>query len=125
MASNEEVNNVDDISESRVTKKQRIKGREVIIADGTEGSEMTIYRTSTGKMPLHMQKQIAKSSSSVFTNVYFADGAESLAGLVDADSDNAEEHAEAASDWLHKQMKPENEVKDKIGPIIIGLVAMS
>jgi hypothetical protein len=78
-----------------------------LIVDATEGTEVRLYAVDGRDAPKHMKKYLSKTGKREFENVY-QDSAETLDGLVDEDSERAEERAEEVWEWICECTSPEN-----------------
>jgi hypothetical protein len=95
------------IDENRALGK-KILGKKILVVDCREAGEpMTHVLTVTNETPSHMRRQLLKDINK-FEFVYFADGAESLQGLVDEESEIADERADEVADWLESMMDGSN-----------------
>ena len=70
-----------------------------LICDATEGSEVCIYLVDGRDAPGHMKRHIQHTGQTVFDTV-IEDGPEGMQGLVDENSERADERAEEVWEWL-------------------------
>ena len=78
-----------------------------LIVDATEGTEILLYAVDGRDAPKHMKKYLSKTAKREFENV-FQDCAESLDGLVDDESECADERADEVWAWIDEVTIPEN-----------------
>ena len=78
-----------------------------LIIDATEGSEVYLYVVDGRNAPNHVKRHLANTGKRSFENIY-EDSADSLDGLVDEESGQAEERAEEVWDWLNAATVKEN-----------------
>ena len=99
------------MSESQKKAKidlNRALGKKILVVDCREqGEPMTHVLTVTTGTPSHMRRQLLKDINK-FECVYWADAPESLHGLVDEESDTADEKAEKVIEWLEAMMDGSN-----------------
>jgi hypothetical protein len=87
-----------------------INSGHVLVADGREGSELVLYLAPMRDAPGHMKRNLARTGEREFNDI-LEDGPDSLNGLVNEDSERAEEHAEAVWEWINSCTVPENRFK--------------
>jgi len=78
-----------------------------LIIDASECTEVALYVISGRDAPGHLKRRLASTGTRKFENIY-EDSPDTLNGLVDEDSDRAEERAEEVWEWLHGATRPEN-----------------
>ena len=78
-----------------------------LIIDATEGTEISLYAVDGRDAPIHMKRQLAKTGKRSFANLY-EDSVDTLGGLVNEESDRAEERAEEVWEWLNASTVEEN-----------------
>ncbi|MDA9603535.1 hypothetical protein N9S30_00105 [bacterium] len=71
-----------------------------LIIDATESTEVQLYVVDGRDAPGHVKRYLANTGMRTFENIY-EDSAETLAGLVNEESDRADERAEEVWEWLH------------------------
>ena len=76
-----------------------------LIVDATEGTEVLLYAVDGRDAPKHMKKYLSKTGKRQFDNVY-QDSADTLDGLVDEESERAEERAEEVWEWIGESTIP-------------------
>lgn len=87
----------------------------VLVADAREGTEPKLYYFSLQDAPHHMRREMIKNAEKdTYEFLSDADGAESLMGLVNVESEEAEKRAEEIWVYLDKFCVPENEFKPRI-----------
>lgn len=74
----------------------------VLMFDASEGNEPETFYFKASDAPRHMKAQIAASDTKSFEHI---DG-ESMGGLVDEDSEEAEGKAEEVMEYLREKMEP-------------------
>jgi hypothetical protein len=78
-----------------------------LIVDATEGSEVGIYLVDGNDAPNHLKRHIKRTGQTAFDDL-IEDGAEGLQGLVDEDSEQADERADEVWEWLRSKTTREN-----------------
>ena len=78
-----------------------------LIIDATEGSEVSLYAVDGRDAPNHVKRHLANTGKRSFENIY-EDSAETLDGLVNEESDRADERAEEVWEWLNAATVEEN-----------------
>lgn len=78
-----------------------------LIVDASEASEVGIYLVNGNSAPAHMKRQLDRSGKRTFTDIR-EEGADSLEGLVDEESDEADARAGEVWEWIHENMTKEN-----------------
>lgn len=83
-----------------------------MVVDAREPSEPVtfIIDTDKAKPPKHMMRMINRSTDKCFEHI-MEDGAESMAGLVNEESESANERAEEVFEYLNSQCIPGNKYK--------------
>ena len=89
-----------------------------LIVDASEASEVSIYLVNGQSAPAHMKRQLDRSGKRTFINIH-NDGPESLDGLVDEDSEQADERAEEVWEWIHENMVTENDFNPTDDRVVI------
>lgn len=89
-----------------------------LIVDASEASEVGIYLVNGRDAPAHMKRQLDRSGKRTFTDIH-DDGPESLDGLVDEESEQADERAEDVWEWLHQSTKWENKFNPTDDRVVI------
>ena len=91
------------------SKKQKVVNclGDVLVADAREAGEPRLYYFSLNDAPGHMKKQMKKSPYCVF-EFLTEDCAESLMGLVNEDSEEADDRAEEIWEYLNTKCVHEN-----------------
>ena len=76
-----------------------VAGKTILVVDAREAGEPISYVfKATESMPRHMQHQLSRKNKYEF--VYFDDGAEGTDGLVNPESENADQRAEEVSEYI-------------------------
>ena len=78
-----------------------------LIVDASESSEVSIYLVNGQSAPAHMKRQLNLSGKRAFCDIH-EDGPENLDGLVNEDSEQADEQAEDVWEWLRESMIIDN-----------------
>lgn len=78
-----------------------------LIVDATEGGEVGIYLVNGRDAPSHMKRRLDRTGRRTFNDL-LEDGAEGLDGLVDEESERADERAEEVWEWLRSCTRTEN-----------------
>ena len=95
-----------------------------LLIDATEGTEISLYAVDGRDAPIHMKRQLATTGKRSFENIY-EESAESLDGLVNEESDRAEERAEDVWEWLNAATVNENKfVPDNSRQVITHTISI-
>jgi hypothetical protein len=70
-----------------------------LIVDATEGTEVQLYVANGRDAPGHVKRHLANTGKRKFENIY-EDCSETLDGLVNEESERADERADEVWEWL-------------------------
>ena len=82
-----------------------------LIVDATESSEPMLYYVDGASAPGHLKRHLRNNPELLEFEFVVDDGADGMMGLVDPDSDSAEERAEEVMEWLRDVANPKNKYK--------------
>ena len=104
-----------EAAHAQAKKKQKVTSftAHVLVADAREAGEPQKFYFSLQDAPRHMQGQLTRNNKTTYeflTN----DGAESLMGLVNEDSEEAEERTEEVWDYIDTKCVTENKFQPGI-----------
>ena len=91
----------------------------VLIVDASEPTEISIYLVNGRTMPSHMRRQIERNGQRSLGNVYEDWGTDGLAGLVDEESESADDRVEEVWEWLHASTTPEFKFEPSDGRVLV------
>lgn len=86
----------------------------VIVADAREPGEPQLFYFSLEDAPKHMQNQLKRNNSDIYEFLSNDDGVESLMGLVNEESEEAEERAEEVWNYIDNKCNNENKFQPGI-----------
>lgn len=89
-----------------------------LIVDATEGSEVGVYLVDGRDAPGHMKRRLASIDQTVFSDL-IEDDDPGLNGLVDENSDRAEERAAEVWEWIQSKTTRENIFQPAGGRVLI------
>ena len=99
----------EDEEEDEEEDEYDLFGKNAIVFDAREPSEPMIYHFKvTNEMPRHMQHQLVLRS--MFLQVNFEVGAESMEGLVDPDAEDADERTQEVYEYMEPLLVKKNEL---------------
>ena len=99
---------------AQAKKKQKsVFTAHVIVADAREPGEPQLFYFSLEDAPKHMQNQLKRNNSDIY-EFLSNDGVESLMGLVNEESEEAEERAEEVWNYIDNKCNNENKFQPGI-----------
>ena len=100
-----------EAAHAQAKKKQKsVFTAHVIVADAREPGEPQLFYFSLEDAPKHMQNQLKRNNSDIYEFL----SNESLMGLVNEESEEAEERAEEVWDYIDNKCNNENKFKPGI-----------
>ena len=104
-----------EAAHAQAKKKQKVAvfTAHVIVADAREPGEPQLFYFCLEDAPRHMQKQLKQNNNTTY-EFLSNDGAENLMGLVNENSDEAEERAEEVWDYIDNKCNNENKFQPGI-----------
>jgi hypothetical protein len=97
-----------------VARKQKVLMGDVLVADAREPGEPQLFCFSLQDAPGHMKKQMQKNEPKDTYEFLIQDGSDSLMGLVNEASEEAEERAEEIWEYLDQKCCEENKYRPRI-----------
>ena len=94
-------------------QKMTVFTAHVIVADAREPGEPQLFYFSLEDAPNHMQNQLKRNNSDIY-EFLSNDGVESLMGLVNEESEEAEERAEEVWNYIDNKCNNENKFQPGI-----------
>ena len=104
MNAHEPIRQEDAHAQAKKKQKVTVFTAHVIVADAREPGEPQLFYFSLQDAPRHMQKQLKQNNNTTY-EFLSNDGAESLMGLVNVNSQEAEERAEEVWDYIDSSSK--------------------
>ena len=104
-----------EAAHAQAKKKQKVTlvTGNVLVADAREAGEPQLYYFSLDDAPRHMRRQIKLNEKTTY-EFLIQDGADSLMGLVDEDSEDAEERTEEVWNYIDTKCVTENKFQPGI-----------
>ena len=104
-----------EAAHAQAKKKQKVTvfTAHVIVADAREPGEPQLFYFSLEDAPKHMQNQLKRNNSDIY-EFLSNDGVESLMGLVNEESEEAEERAEEVWNYIDNKCNNENKFQPGI-----------
>ena len=104
-----------EAAHAQAKKKQKsVFTAHVIVADAREPGEPQLFYFSLEDAPKHMQNQLKRNNSDIYEFLSNDDGVVSLMGLVNEESEEAEERAEEVWNYIDNKCNNENKFKPGI-----------
>ena len=97
-------------AQAKKKQKRSVFTAHVIVADAREPGEPQLFYFSLEDAPKHMQNQLKRNNSDIYEFL----SNESLMGLVNEESEEAEERAEEVWDYIDNKCNNENKFKPGI-----------
>ena len=104
-----------EAAHAQAKKKQKVTSLtgHVIVADAREAGEPQLFYFSLQDAPRHMQRQLTRNNKTTY-EFLSNDGTESLMGLVNENSEEAEERAEEVWNYIDNKCNNENKFRPGI-----------
>lgn len=110
MDAHEPIRQEDAHAQAKKKQKRSVFTAHVIVADAREPGEPQLFYFSLEDAPKHMQNQLKRNNSDIYEFL----SNESLMGLVNEESEEAEERAEEVWDYIDNKCNNENKFKPGI-----------
>ena len=113
MDAHEPIRQEDAHAQAKKKQKRSVFTAHVIVADAREPGEPQLFYFSLEDAPKHMQNQLKKNNRDIY-EFLSNDGVESLMGLVNEESEEAEERAEEVWNYIDNKCNNENKFQPGI-----------
>ena len=113
MDAHEPIRQEDAHAQAKKKQKKSVFTAHVIVADAREPGEPQLFYFSLEDAPKHMQIQLKRNNSDIY-EFLSNDGVESLMGLVNEESEEAEERAEEVWNYIDNKCNNENKFQPGI-----------
>ena len=100
-------------AQAKKKQKKSVFTAHVIVADAREPGEPQLFYFSLEDAPKHMQNQLKRNNSDIY-EFLSNDGVESLMGIVNEESEEAEERAEEVWNYIDNKCNNENKFQPGI-----------
>ena len=113
MDAHEPIRQEDAHAQAKKKQKKSVFTAHVIVADAREPGEPQLFYFSLEDAPKHMQNKLKQNNRDIY-EFLSNDGVESLMGLVNEESEEAEERAEEVWNYIDNKCNNENKFQPGI-----------